>query len=182
MFTDFAHPSTIAVLLVEAALFGLAFAAVFLGIPVRPVRWLARGLAAFTLLLGLGFGAGMILELLTTDLPLVVPQAPLGTYAQMTQLGLLLGALTFALTAVGSALSFRTPRVGGWLLVLAGSLGLLDEARKRMQDPSLPEPSFIFGVVLLILVLAVGALALAIGRSEHTPSTPRPVLSERSAA
>ena len=164
LFADFTHPSTIAVLLVEAALFGLAFAAAFLGVIVRPVCWLARALAVVTLVLGLGFAAGAVLELWTSSLPFVLPDAPLGTYAHMTQLGLLVIIAQFSLMAVGAALAFRRPGFGGLLLVLSGVSGLLGEARKRLQDPTLPPDSFIFGVLLVVLVLAVGALVLATWR------------------
>jgi hypothetical protein len=60
-FSNFTHPSTIAVLVVEAALFGLALAAAFDRL-VRPVCWLARVLPTITLVLGLAFAAGMVLE------------------------------------------------------------------------------------------------------------------------
>lgn len=159
LFAELTQPSTIAVLLVEASLLVLAFSAAFLGVLVRPVRWLARGLATVTALIGVGFGAGMLLELLTFSLPFVVPEAPLGTYAQMTQLGLLVGIVSFALTAVGSALAFRRPGIGGLVLVLVGLYGLLEAALK--QDATLPPSNLAFGVQLNLLVLAVGALVLA---------------------
>lgn len=176
-FADFRDPSTLAALLVEAGLFGLAFAAALRGVPVRPVRWLARGLAALTLVLGLGFAAGMVLELSTSSLPFVLPEAALGTYAQMTQLGLLVSIAHFGLMALGAALAFRRPALGGLLLVISGLYGLLDEARMRVQDPTLPLPNLIFGLLLVLLVLAVGTLVLASWWAEHTGArraTPAP--------
>jgi hypothetical protein len=172
-FSNLTHPSTIAVLLVEAVLFGLALAAAS-GRLVRPVRWLARGLAAVTLVLGLAFAAGMILELWMFPLPLVRPEAPLGTYADMTQLGLLVGALHLGLVAVGSALAFRRPRPGGALLLLAGVYGVLDSLRTLVQDSTLPLGSFIVGLLLMLLILAVGALSLSTWRAENgvTPGQP----------
>ncbi len=174
LFADLTHPSTLAVLLIEAALVGLACAAAFGGALVRPVRLLARGLAAPLVLLGLGFGAGMAIELVTVPLPFVVPDAPLGTYAQMTQLGLLLGIVQFSLTALGAALAFRRPGLGGLLLVLVGSLSLLDEARMGAQDPTLPPASLAFGVLLVVLDLAVGALLLGTWRAGRRPSPTAP--------
>jgi hypothetical protein len=110
----------------------------------------------------------MLLEPLTSRLPFVVPEAPLGTYAQMTQLGPLVGIVAFALTAVGSALAFRRPGIGGLVLVLVGLYGLLETAFKR--DPTLPPSSLAFGVVLNLLVLVVGALVLSSRRSIRPPS------------
>jgi hypothetical protein len=163
-YSIFTQPFTIAVLLVEATLFGLALAAAS-GRLVRPVRWLARVMAAVTLVLGLGFAAGMILELLTFPLPLFRPEAPLGTYADMTQLGLLVGALHLGLVAVGSAVAFRWPAPGGLLLALAGVYGVLDSFRTLAQDSTLPFDSFIFGLLLTLLVVAVGALQLSTWRA-----------------
>ncbi|HEX8966841.1 MAG TPA: hypothetical protein VF937_03110 [Chloroflexota bacterium] len=169
LFAEFTQPFNIAALLVEAALLVLAFSAASLRVLVRPVRWLARGLAILTAIIGVGFGAGMLLELLMFDLPFVVPEAPLGTYAQMTQLGLLVGIVSFALTAVGSALAFRRPGTGGLVLVLVGLYGLLEAALK--QDPTLPASSLAFGMLLNLLVLVVGALVLASRPSMRRPST-----------
>ena len=169
LFADFTHPSTIVALLVGAALAGLAFAAAFRGIATRPVRWLARGLAAVALALGLLGAVGMGFELWSSDLPLVLPDAPLGTYAQMTQLGLLVGITTFGLTTLGAALAYRWPGLGGRLLVAVGLLDLVEAARTWLQDPTLPQGSLAVGVVLAILVLVTGTLVLAARRSERRP-------------
>ncbi len=172
---DFSHPTTIAVLAVEAALLGLAFGAAFMGVLARPVRWLARGLAAVTLVLGVAGAVGMLLEMWTSPLPFVLPDAPLGTYAQMTQLGLLVGSVQFALVGVGAGLAFRRPGLGGLVLVLAGGFSLLDETRRRVQDPTLPVASSTFGIVAVsMVVLVAGALVLAAWRAEHrSPSAAR---------
>ena len=119
LFSNLTHPSTIAVLLVEAALFGLALAAAS-GRLVRPVRWLARGLAAVTLVLGLVFAAGMILEVWTSRLAFVRPEAPLGTYGDMTQLGLLVGAFHLGLVALGAAPGRNGRPAGLHVLCAAG--------------------------------------------------------------
>jgi hypothetical protein len=166
-FGNLTHPSTIGVLVVEAALFGLALAAAY-GRLVRPVRWLARGLAAVTLALGLGFAAGMLLESWMSPLPFVRPEAPLGTYADMTRLGLLVGAFTFGLVALGSALAFRRPGLGGLILVVAGVWGVLDSLRTLVQDPTLPMGSFVVGLLINLLLLAVGALLLGTRRPDAT--------------
>ena len=160
-FADFMDPSTIAPLLIEAVVFGLALAAAFRGVFAQPLRWLARGLAAITIVLGLGFVVGMGLELWNSNLPFVVPDAPLGTYAQMTQLGLMLDMFTWGLIAIGSVLAFRRPRVGGLFLVITGFLAVLDQVRDGVQDSSLPRANFIFGLELAIFVPVVGALVLA---------------------
>jgi hypothetical protein len=174
LFSDLAHPSTIAALLVEAALVGLAL--------VAASGRLARGLAAVTLVLGLVGAAGMLLEAWTFPLPVVLPDAVLGTYARPTQLGLLVGAFAFGVVAVGAALAFRRPGLGGLLLLAAGLWDLLDGQRQRLQDPTLPPGSATFGLVAVALpILAVGALLLATrwaerrgaGRSGR-PSTPTP--------
>jgi hypothetical protein len=171
---EFTQPLNIAALLVGAFLLVLAFLAAFLGVLVRPVRWLARGLAIVTALIGVGFGAGMLLEFLTFSLPFILPESPLGTYAQMTQLGLLLGIVSFALTAVGSVLTFRRPGIGGLVLVLVGLYGLLEAALK--QEPTLPPSSFVFGVLLNLLVFVVGVLVLASRPSMLRSATPREVM------
>ena len=170
MFADFAQPSTIAFLLIDVALLALAGVAGFRGVLLRPALWIARGLAAITLVLGLAFIVGMVLELWTATLPFVLGDAPLGTYARMTQLGLLLSVFTWALIAIGSAFAFRRPGVGGTLLVVVSLVGLLDELRKGLQDPTLPLPSLTFGVLLMLLVLVAGVLVLATRHA--TPSGP----------
>ncbi len=156
LFTDVAHPSTIAVPLVEVALLAAACAATFRPVPalVQPGRGLARGLAGAVLLIGLGLGTGMAIELWTAPLPFVEPDAPLGTYARMTNLGLLLAIAQVGLVMSGAALAFRRSALGSRLLVLAGSLGLLDEARRAAHDPSLPPSSLAVGVLLGGLLLA----------------------------
>ena len=174
LFTDLTHPSTIAALLVEAALFGLAFAAAFLGVLIRPVRWLARGLAAVTVVLGLGGAAEMAWEMWTFRFPVALPDAPLGTYAQPTMLGLLEGLASFGLIAVGAALAFRRPGLGGLLLVLSGLLSLLDTTRMRLLDPTFPPGGFTTSLVAVVLpVLAAGALLLATRRAEGCSPTGR---------
>jgi hypothetical protein len=108
-FTEPSDPSTIAVLLVEVALLGLALAAA-LGVLVRPVRWLARCLAAFSVLVALlGFGE-VVWELWTFRYPLILPEAAFGTYAQPTVAGLaplLLVSVTVAVAGVLVAGSSR---------------------------------------------------------------------------
>ena len=178
-FADFMDLSTIAPLLIEATVFGLALATAFLGVFAQPVRWLARGLPAITLVLGLGFVVGMGLELWTSNLPFVVPDAPLGTYAQMTQLGLLLDVLTWGLIALGSVLAFRRPGLGGLFLVITGCLAVLDQIRDGLQDLSLPRANFIFGLELVIFVPVVGALVLATWWADHTESLERPAPGSR---
>lgn len=165
---DFMRPSTIAPLLIEAAVFGLALATAFRGMSAQPVRLLARGLAAITLILGLGFVVGMGLELWTSNLPFVVPDAPLGTYAQMTQLGLVLDVFTWGLIAIASVLAFRRPGPGGLFLVITGFLAVLDQVRDGLQDPSLPRANFVFGLELVIFVPVVGALVLATWWADRT--------------
>jgi hypothetical protein len=88
-FTDLADPSTIAVLLLEAALFGLAFAAAFFGVLVRAVRWLARSPVALSAMVAVGGLAAPVWEIWTLRPPLVLPDAPFGTYTQPTVLRLL---------------------------------------------------------------------------------------------
>lgn len=167
-FADFTDPFTVAPLLIEAAVFGLALATAFRAMVAQPVRWLARGVAAITLVLGLGFAIGMGLELWTSNLPFVVPDAPLGTYAQMTQLGLLLDVFTWGLIALGSALAFRRPGLGGLFLVITGLLAVLDQLRDGLQDPSLPRANFVFGLELVIFVPVAGALVLATWWADRT--------------
>ena len=182
LFSELTQPSTIAVSLVDAALFGLALA-VASGRLVRPVRWLARGLAAMTLVMGLGFAAGMILELATYPLPFARPDAPLGTYADMTQLGLLVGAATLGLAALGSALAFRWRGPGGLLLVAVGICGVLDSLRSLFQDPTLPTDSFVFGLQLNVFILAVGTVVLGLQRAERAGASnarPRSATTHRS--
>src|SRR5690348_14389236 len=99
-FTNPSDPSTAAVLLIEVALLGLAVAGA-LGVLVRPVRWLARCLAALSILVALGGFAEVVWELWTFRYPLVLPEAPFGTYTQPTVVGLAPLLLASVAVAIG---------------------------------------------------------------------------------
>jgi hypothetical protein len=64
--------------------------------------------------------------------------------------------------------------VGGLLLILAGVYGVLDSLRTLVQDSTLPLGSFIVGLLLMLLILAVGALVLSTGRAENGLTAGRP--------
>jgi hypothetical protein len=162
------HPFTVVALVIEAGLVGLGLLAGAFDVIVRPVRWLARGLAAVGIALGLLGAADMLSEVRSYDFPLVRPDAPLGTYVQPTTLGLLLGATQFGLLALVAALAFRRPRLSGLLLVGWGVLALADSARVGLQDPTFPPANILFAVIAVGLpAVAVGTLLLGIGQAQR---------------
>jgi hypothetical protein len=160
-------PFLIAALVVEALLLILALLVAVFGVLVRPVRWLARGLAVVGLLVGLALGFGAVVEWWQTDYPLVRPGAPFGSYTQPTNLMLLemvVGALVLAAEAL---LAFRHPRPAGLLFVAAGTLNLLGSLR-QYQDPTIPPDNATFGLVAIALPsLVVGAVLLATWWADH---------------
>lgn len=166
-FPDITDPSTIATLLVEATLFGLAVAAAFLGVLVQPVRWIARGLAVLCVVYGLIGTAELVWELWTLRPPLVLPDAPFGTYAQPTVLRLL--PLHELLALGGGILAFRHPGLAGLLLVAIGVLGLATfPLIGGSQDPTAPPGTAAAALVEGVLPwLSVGALLLATRRAER---------------
>jgi hypothetical protein len=167
-FTDPTAPSTLGALLVEAALLGLAGAVAFFGVLVRPARRLALGLAALGGVIGLGVVASAAWEAWTFRYPLVLPNAPAGTYAQPT-LVMLLGVLVLGLLlAVAGVLAFRRPGVAGLLFVAAGGQVLVSVLRSRVVDPTFPSGNVGGAVVAVALPsLALGALLLATWWAEH---------------
>ncbi|HEX8966834.1 MAG TPA: hypothetical protein VF937_03075 [Chloroflexota bacterium] len=159
-FTDLAETSTRVVLVVEATLFGLALVGVF-GWFVGPLRWLARGLAALAVLIGVGTFVELVWEIWTLRPPLALPDAPFGTYLQPTLLRLL--PLEPLLLVVGGVLAFRRPGPGGLLFVVLGVWDLLNVLNVfGIQDAASPP-----GTANVILVgsalptLATGALLLS---------------------
>jgi hypothetical protein len=168
-FTDPTAPSTLGALLVEAALLGLAGAVAFFGVLVRPARRLALGLAALGGVIGLGVIASAVWEAWTFRYPLVLPNAPAGTYAQPT-LVMLLGVLVLGLLlTVAGVLAFRRPGVAGLLFVAAGGQIVLSVLRSRVVDPTFPSGNVVGGAVVAVALpsLALGALLLATWWAEH---------------
>lgn len=158
--TDFTDPSTIATLLIEAALVGLAFAAAFLGVLVRPVRWIGRGLAVLCVVYGLIATAELALELWTLRPPLVLPDAPFGTYAQPTVLRLL--PLQTLLVLGGGLLAFRRPGLAGLLVLASGVIGLVTLPWIGWsQDPTAPPGTAAAALEGALPWLSLGALLLA---------------------
>jgi hypothetical protein len=157
-FTDLADPSTRAVMIAEVALLGVALGVTF-GVLVRPVRWLARCLAALSVVVALGGFAEVFWELWTFRYPLVLPQAAFGTYTQPTVVGLAPLLLVSLLVAVAGALAFWRPGLAG-LLFIASALTFLPSVLA-------PGPTFPAGTSNVVLVayvlplLNVGALLLA---------------------
>jgi hypothetical protein len=177
-FTDPTAPSTLGVLLLEAALLGLAAAVAFRGVLVRPARRLALGLAALGGLTGLAGMAPAVWEAWTFRYPLVLPGAPAGTYAQPT-LVMMLGVLANGLLlAAAGLLAFRRPGVAGLLFVAAGGQVLWSVLRSRAQDPTFPPGNVGAAIVAAALpALVAGALLLATwwaGRRHGRPSGPGP--------
>jgi hypothetical protein len=169
-FTDPTAPSTLAALLVEAALLGLAAGAAFFGVLVRPARRLALGLAALGVVVGLAVVASAVWEAWTFRYPLVLPDAPAGTYAQPT-LVMLLGVLvTGLLLAVAGVLAFRRPGLAGLLFVAAGAQVVVSVLRSRVVDPTFP-PGNVGGAIVAAALpaLAIGALLLATWWAEQRP-------------
>lgn len=157
-FTDPTDTSTIAVLLVEVALLGLAVAGA-MGILVRPVRWLARCLAAFSVLVALlGFGE-VVWELWTFRYPLVLPQAPFGTYAQPTVMGLVPLLLPSVVVAIAGLLAFWRPGVAG-LLFVASAMTFVPSVVAPGEDFPAGTSSVVL-VAYVLPLLDVGALLLA---------------------
>ncbi|HEY1296785.1 MAG TPA: hypothetical protein VGJ60_27215 [Chloroflexota bacterium] len=171
-FTDPSDPATIAVLLVEAALLVLALAAA-LGVLLCPVRWLARCLAASSVLVALaGFGE-VVWEFWIFRYPLVLPEAAFGTYAQPTVVGLALLLLVSVIVAVAGVLAFWRPGLAG-LLFVASAMTFVPS----VVAPGVDFPAGTSSVVLaafMLPLLDVGMLLLATwwaGRRD-VPSFPR---------
>jgi hypothetical protein len=161
-FTDPTAPSTVAALLVEATLFGLAVTVALFGVLVRLARRLALGLAALGAVVGLGVVASAVWEAWTFRYPLVLPGAPAGTYAQPT-LVMLLGVLVNGLLlAAAGVLAFRRPGVAGLIFLAAGGQVVLSVLRSRAEDPTFP-PGNVSGAIVAAALpaLALGALLLA---------------------
>jgi hypothetical protein len=156
-FTDLADPSTRAVLIVEVALFGLALVVTF-GVLVRPVRWLARCLAALSVVVALGGFTEVVWELWTFRYPLVLPEAAFGTYAQPTVIGLAPLLLVSLVVTVAGVLAFWRPGLAG-LLFIASALTFLPS----VLAPGATFPAGTSNLVLVAYVLPlldVGALLL----------------------
>jgi hypothetical protein len=161
-FTDPTDPSTLVALLVEAALLGLAVAVAFFDILVRPARRLALTLAALGAVIGLGVVASAVWEAWTLRYPLVLPNAPAGTYAQPTLLMLLGVLVNGLLMTVAGVLSFRRPGVAGLLFVAVAGQIVFSVLRSRAVDPTFPPGNVGSAIVAAALPsLVVGALLLA---------------------
>jgi hypothetical protein len=160
LFTDLADPLTRMVLLLEAAPFGLAVAALF-GVLVRSARWLARGLAALSVVVALLGSAVMVWEIWTLRPPLVLPGAPFGTYTQPTVLRLL--PLDIVLVLIGGVFAFQRPGFAGLLFVASGVWGALNALNVLgIQDATSPPGTANAILVWSVLpALGVGALLLA---------------------
>jgi hypothetical protein len=167
-FTDLADPSTLAALAVEAALFGLAIAAGVFSMLVRTARWLARGLAALSVLIGLAGVADAIWEQWTFRYPVTLPGQPSGTYAEPT-LVMMVGVAVSSLVAIAAGLvAFRRPGLAGLLFTISGFWTLLSVTRSRLYDPTFPPGNFSGAVVAVVLpTLVLAALLVATWRAEH---------------
>ena len=132
------------------------------------VMWTVRFLAAAGVLV-CGFAlAALFAGASAAQLPVVLPGAPFGTYAQNTQLGVFTLGAGFALAFVGAALAFRWERLAAKLLIAAavvqGCLWLV-----ALQDTTRPDG--LKGVVMSILIFALpplvtGLLLLVHSRAE----------------
>ena len=157
-FTDPSDLSTRAVLLVEVGLLGFALAATF-GVLVHPVRWLARCLAALSVPVALaGFGE-VVWELWTFRYPLVLPEAPFGTYSQPTVVGLAPLLVVSVMVAVAGVLAFWRPGLAG-LLFVASALTFVPSVVAPGDDFPSGTPSVVL-VAYVLPLLDVGALLLA---------------------
>ncbi|MGN6360679.1 MAG: hypothetical protein ACTHNK_09840 [Thermomicrobiales bacterium] len=148
------------VLLVEVALLAVALAVARVPRLLRPARWLARGLALVSLLVGLGGMLSAVSEGWTSRYPLTLPDTPFGTYARPTTLEMVQLLLTFLVVAVAALLAFRRPGRAGLLFVGWGVSGAL--AWGLRQDPTRPPGNFMgMALTVALSVLAVGAVLLA---------------------
>jgi hypothetical protein len=171
-----AVPFVAAVLVAEAVLLLLALLVAAFRVLVRPVRWLTRGLAAVSLLVGAAMAFDVVEELRQTDYPLVLPGQPFGSYAQPTLLTLLEMVAVGPAVVVAALLAVRHPRPAGLLFLAAGVVDLLGSLR-QYQDSTTPPGNATFGVVVAgVPPLAVGALLLALwwaDRRTGLPTAPR---------
>jgi hypothetical protein len=165
-FTHLTDPYTLAVLPFEGGVFLLALAAGF-GRMVRYARWAAYGLVVLNVVLALIGAAVMLWEICTLRPPLVLPEAPFGTYTQPTVLRLLPLPAPFVL--LGGVLAFRRPGLGGLVFALLGVWGLLNALNVLgVQDlTSPPGASHTILVFDVLPALAAGALLLATSCAEH---------------
>ena len=148
-----------AFVLVEAALIAAALAAVFTPRLITPVRWLARGMVLVSLVIAIAAGLSAAWEISTYRYPLTLPDAPLGTYARPTTLGVLTVVIAALIVVAGGALSFRRPGPAGLLFVIAG---VFSTVTTNKEDPSAPPGTFKFALIWVALpALTVGALLLS---------------------
>jgi hypothetical protein len=117
IFTDLTAPTTVAALLLEGLLVVLAVGMLAAPVLVPAGRRLARALAVVGFVWSLGMAVGLLGEAWTSDPPLTVPGAPLGTFTQPTQLGLLAFALAQLFILVGAILPFRRSGLAGLLFL-----------------------------------------------------------------
>lgn len=148
------------VLLIEVALLAVALAVARVPRLLRPARWLARGLALVSLLVGLGGMLAAVAEGWTSRYPLTLPDTPFGTYARPTTLEMVQLLLTFLVVAVAALLACRRPGRAGLLFVGWGVSGALAWGLRR--DPTRPPGNFA-GMALTVALpaLAVGSVLLA---------------------
>ena len=169
-------PFMVAVLVVEALVLLLALLVAGFRVLVRPVRWLTRGLAAVSLVVGAAMVVDVGQELRQTDYPLVLPGQPFGSYAQPTDLMLLEMVAVGLVVVVAALLAFRHPRPAGLLFLAAGVVDLLGSLR-QYHDPTTPPGNATFGVVVAGgPPLMAGALLLALwwaDRRTGLPTAPR---------
>ncbi|MHB1413681.1 MAG: DUF7670 domain-containing protein [Chloroflexota bacterium] len=136
------------------------------------IRWLARILAVLGALLFATMIFGQVFELRESPMPFVLDGAPLGTYAQPTQLMLLTYIAANVLFLVGAVLVFPWEATAARVLLAAGVIQILLLA-KQFLDSTFPRGNLVIAMVIAVLPpLVIGGLLLAINRrAQHARSS-----------
>jgi hypothetical protein len=150
---------TMAVLLVvQAALVGLAVAHARAGVLPRATRWITRAALAGTVVVSIVAIYSAWWEITTFEYAWTLPGKPLGTYETPTALGVLLVGVDSLLFIVAAVLACLRPRLGAAVLAFGALWVALGALRMWMFDPTFPVANLLQAVV----VVALPALVVAV--------------------
>ncbi len=97
-------------------------------------------------------------------LPLVLPGAPFGTYAQSTSLGIGTLIAGFVVGVLGGFLTFLRERLAGWIFLASGALQAFLFAM-WLPDRTAPPESHLMGLLVAVLPpIVAGTLLILVSR------------------